>query len=429
MSATSPSGCTARISTILAERRPRRFAAAIADVAGVDDATVATPSSSRPSRSRSTSTRPPQVGLKAGDIRRAATSLLSGHPGRQPVRGAEGLRGRGLGRPPSIAQSLNSVQDLLIETPDGGPRPTRRCRRRARRADPERHRRARASCATSTSRADVGGRDLGAVARRCPRGASPRSPFDVEYHAEVRSAALERSGRPACACSRCSPAARSSSCSCSRRPSVPGGSRSSSSLALPAGRDRRRRGDARDRRPVHVRRARRLHRSSSPSRSATRRAHRPLPARSRRHADRRASSSPSPASRSGSSRSSRPCSGLPSSRCRSSSWATSPGSRSCGPMAIFVLGGLVSVDPADPVHRPEHLSLSGPSPESETESLLERTAGLRADGRHRSIEMKRHRWLIVAVASLALAARGVQGSPRSAPEGRGDHDRGDRPPA
>ena len=54
------------------------------------------------------------------------------------------------------------------------------------------------------------------------------------------------------------------------------------------------------------------------------------------------------------------------------------------PMAIFVLGGLVSAGLLILFVFPSIYLLSGPSPASETETSVERTTGLRADGGMRS---------------------------------------------
>ncbi len=96
-SATSSSASTARSQDVLRtrggggeagrrrRRRRRRRAAS------------SSPPRSRRSRSRWTSPRRRGHGIKPGDVRRAAATLLGGHSCRQPVRGAEGVRGRRLG--------------------------------------------------------------------------------------------------------------------------------------------------------------------------------------------------------------------------------------------------------------------------------------------------------------------------------------------
>ena len=76
-----------------------------------------------PRRSRSTSPAAEAFGIKPGDVRRAAATLLVGHRGRQPVRGPEGLRGRRVGRPGAAPQPRPASQDLLIDRP--GRRPGR----------------------------------------------------------------------------------------------------------------------------------------------------------------------------------------------------------------------------------------------------------------------------------------------------------------
>ena len=66
------------------------------------------------------------VGLKPGDARRAAAIMALRHHRRPHVRGPEDLRGDGLGRPAATRHSLSSIQDLLIDSPEGRPGAPRR---------------------------------------------------------------------------------------------------------------------------------------------------------------------------------------------------------------------------------------------------------------------------------------------------------------
>jgi len=129
------------------------------------------------------------VGLKAGDVRRAATSLLSGILVGNLFEEQKVFEVVVWGTPEQRS-SLDSVQDLLIETPDAG---------LVRLGDLAEVRIAASPSVIDREgvmryldvTADVRGRDLGATLSDV-RSALASVPFDIEYHAELRSAAVER---------------------------------------------------------------------------------------------------------------------------------------------------------------------------------------------------------------------------------------------
>ncbi len=162
---------------------------AIAGVGGIEGASVSTTITEPTVEIRVDLEKAAAVGLKAGDVRRAATSLLSGIQVGNLFEEQKVFEVVVWGTPEHRA-SLSSVQDLLIETPSSG---------LVRLGDV-----AAVNVAASPSviqregvmryvdvTADVRGRDLGAVLADV-RAAVANVPFEIEYHAEVHSAALAR---------------------------------------------------------------------------------------------------------------------------------------------------------------------------------------------------------------------------------------------
>ena len=238
---TSSSASTARTSTS-SQARPTRSAQAIAGVDGLAAPTVADPIEEPTVKIEVDLEAAASAGLKPGDVRRAAATLLSGHRGRHPVRGAEDLRGRGLGRARVRNEHLQRSSDLLIDRPTRRPRPPRRRRRRRDRARPVASSDARACSASSTSSPTSRGRDVGAVdRRRQQRARGGRLPARIPRRGPRRRADAPGDPVPPDR-DRGRRRDRRSSCS-SRRPSAAGGWRSLVFLALPAalGRGARRR--------------------------------------------------------------------------------------------------------------------------------------------------------------------------------------------
>lgn len=129
------------------------------------------------------------AGLKAGDIRRAATSLLSGILVGNLFEEQKVFEVVVWGTP-EHRESLSSIKDLLIDSPTSG------LVRLGDVAD------VRVAASPSVIEregvmryidvtADVSGRDLGAVLADV-RSRVASVPYDIEYHAEVRSAGLVR---------------------------------------------------------------------------------------------------------------------------------------------------------------------------------------------------------------------------------------------
>ena len=92
---------------------------AIAEVLGVDEATVATPVIEPTVQIQVDLDKAAAVDLKAGDIRRAATSLLSGIQVGNLFEEQKVFEVVVWGTP-EHRESLSSIQDLLIETPSAG---------------------------------------------------------------------------------------------------------------------------------------------------------------------------------------------------------------------------------------------------------------------------------------------------------------------
>jgi Cu/Ag efflux pump CusA len=162
---------------------------ALADVAGIQQPTVATTVTEPTVQIKVDLDKAAAVGLKAGDIRRAATSLLSGIQVGNLFEDQKVFEVVVWGTPEHRA-SLSSIQDLRIETPADG---------LVRLGDV-----ADVSVAAVPSviaregvmryldvTAGISGRDVGSVLADV-RAAVARVPFDIEYHAEIASAAAER---------------------------------------------------------------------------------------------------------------------------------------------------------------------------------------------------------------------------------------------
>jgi Cu/Ag efflux pump CusA len=171
------------------ETKAEAVRAAISDVAGVDRPSVTTPISEPTVEIEVNLDAAAAAGLKAGDIRRAATSLLSGILVGNLFEDQKVFEVVVWGTP-EHRESLNSVKDLLIDSPKSG------LVRLGDVAD------VRVAASPSVIEregvmryldvtADVSGRDLGAVLADV-RSKVAAVPYDIEYHAEVRSAALVR---------------------------------------------------------------------------------------------------------------------------------------------------------------------------------------------------------------------------------------------
>jgi Cu/Ag efflux pump CusA len=171
------------------ETKAEAVRSAISDVGGIQAPSVTTPVREPTVEIEVDLDAAAAAGLKAGDIRRAATSLLSGILVGNLFEEQKVFEVVVWGTP-EHRESLSSVQDLLIDSPKSG---------LVRLGDV-----ANVHVAASPSvieregvmryldvTADVSGRDLGAVLADV-RSRVASIPYDIEYHAEVRSAALVR---------------------------------------------------------------------------------------------------------------------------------------------------------------------------------------------------------------------------------------------
>ena len=168
------------------------------------------------------------LGIKPGDVRRAAATMLSG------------LRVGSLFEDqkvfdvvvwstPDTRSSLSGVQDLLIDTPDGGHvRLGDVATVRVRATPPVIEHRDISRFVDVT--ANVNGRNVGKVADRVKERLATVS-YPVEYHAELLGGLLPRAGRAA-AHARLRPRGRRSASSCCSRPR----SRAGGSAPSPSGR-------------------------------------------------------------------------------------------------------------------------------------------------------------------------------------------------
>jgi Cu/Ag efflux pump CusA len=161
----------------------------MAEVPGVDTPTVNTPVTEPTLQIEVDLDKASSFGLKAGDIRRAATSLLSGIQVGNLFEDQKVFEVVVWGTPEHRA-SVDSVRNLLIETPKAG------LVRLGQVADVGVGEQPSVIDREGVMRyidvtADVAGRDVGSVVRDVKTGLANVA-FDIEYHAEIRSAALER---------------------------------------------------------------------------------------------------------------------------------------------------------------------------------------------------------------------------------------------
>jgi Cu/Ag efflux pump CusA len=161
----------------------------MAEVPGVDTPTVNTPVTEPTLQIEVDLDKASSFGLKAGDIRRAATSLLSGIQVGNLFEDQKVFEVVVWGTPEHRA-SVDSVRNLLIETPKAG------LVRLGQVADVSVGEQPSVIDREGVMRyidvtADVAGRDVGSVVRDVKTGLANVA-FDIEYHAEIRSAALER---------------------------------------------------------------------------------------------------------------------------------------------------------------------------------------------------------------------------------------------
>jgi Cu/Ag efflux pump CusA len=171
------------------ETKAEAVRAAISDVAGIEAPSTVSPIKEPTVEIEVDLEAAARAGLKAGDIRRAATSLLSGIQVGSLFEEQKVFEVVVWGTPEHRA-SLNSIQDLLIDSPTSG---------LVRLGDVADVRVAPAPSVIDREgvmryldvTADIRNRDLGATLADV-RASVARVPFDIEYHAEVRSAALSR---------------------------------------------------------------------------------------------------------------------------------------------------------------------------------------------------------------------------------------------
>jgi Cu/Ag efflux pump CusA len=162
---------------------------AVANVSGIEDPSISTTVREPTVEIEVNLDKAAAVGLKAGDIRRAATSLLSGIQVGSLFEEQKVFEVVVWGTPEHRA-NVDSIRTLLIDTPNSG---------LVRLSDVADVRVAAVPSAIDREgvmryldvTASVRGRDLGAVLTDV-RAAVAGVPFDIEYHAEVRSAALVR---------------------------------------------------------------------------------------------------------------------------------------------------------------------------------------------------------------------------------------------
>jgi Cu/Ag efflux pump CusA len=171
------------------QARADQVSSMMAEIGGVENPTVVTPVTEPTLQIEVRLDAASQYGLKAGDIRRAATSLLSGIQVGNLFEDQKVFEVVVWGTP-EHRTSLDSVRNLLIETPKAG------LVRLGQVADVRVGEQPSVIDREGVMRyidvtADVAGRDVGAVVRDVQAGLAS-VPFDIEYHAEIRSAALER---------------------------------------------------------------------------------------------------------------------------------------------------------------------------------------------------------------------------------------------
>jgi len=171
------------------EAKAEAVRSAISDVGGIEAPSVTTPVTEPTVEIEVDLDAAAAAGLKAGDIRRAATSLLSGILVGNLFEEQKVFEVVVWGTP-EHRESLSSIKDLLIDSPTSG---------LVRLGDVADIRVAASPSVIEREgvmrymdvTADVSGRDLGAVLADV-RSRVAGVPYDIEYHAEVRSAGLVR---------------------------------------------------------------------------------------------------------------------------------------------------------------------------------------------------------------------------------------------
>jgi Cu/Ag efflux pump CusA len=162
---------------------------AMSEVNGIQDASVATPVTEPTVQILVDLDKAAAVNLKAGDIRRAATSLLSGIQVGNLFEEQKVFEVVVWGTPEHRA-SLTSIKNLLIETPSNGLVKLGDVADVTVSAVPSVIAREGVMRYLDVS-ADISGRDAGSVMADV-RSAVAGVTFDVEYHAQVTSAAVEQ---------------------------------------------------------------------------------------------------------------------------------------------------------------------------------------------------------------------------------------------
>ncbi len=162
---------------------------AMSGIEGVTDATVDSPVNQPTLEVQIDLPKAQALGIKAGDIRRAAATLMSGLQVGSLFEDQKVFEVVVWGTP-EIRQSLSSVRDLLIETPTGGSVRLGDVADVRIASSPDRIQREGV-----TRRIDVGanvqGRDIGAVARDV-QAAIARVEFPFEHHAEILGGYADR---------------------------------------------------------------------------------------------------------------------------------------------------------------------------------------------------------------------------------------------
>ncbi len=174
---------------IIIRKKAEEVQKALAGIAGVFEAKVEYPEEMPTVEIKVNLDKAKAYALKPGDIRRAATSLLSGIEVGNLFDEQKIFEVVVYGTP-STRHSLTSIQNLLIDTPSGGHVPLNEVADvRIVTAPTQIHRDAAARRMDVT--ANVRGRDLAAVAADVQRGLKGIS-FPLEYHAELLGEYAER---------------------------------------------------------------------------------------------------------------------------------------------------------------------------------------------------------------------------------------------
>ncbi|MEO5884461.1 MAG: efflux RND transporter permease subunit, partial [Candidatus Limnocylindrales bacterium] len=163
--------------------------AAIADVDGIEAPFVATQVTEPTLEIEVNLEAAGRYEIKAGDIRRAATSLLSGIEVGNLFEDQKVFEVVVWGEP-ALRNSVEGIQDLLIETPNQGLVRLGDVAEIRIRPSPSVINREGVMRYVDVT-ADVNGRDLGAVLADV-KARVATIPFEIEYHAEIQSAASDR---------------------------------------------------------------------------------------------------------------------------------------------------------------------------------------------------------------------------------------------